>query len=492
MIELNDPGLAADEMLRRRRARSSLIEFTEYTKADFRPADHHRWIASALERVDRGECKRLMLFMPPRHGKSELASRRFPAWYLGKHPTHQMITATYSTDFALDFGREVKHIVGDHDYRNIFDMSLAADSQASGRWHTDKGGVYYAVGVGGPITGRGAHVALIDDPVKNRQDAESEVIRNATWNWYTSTLRPRLMPFEDANGDMVQGAIVLICTRWHEDDLAGRLLANMEAGGEQWEVVSLQALREEDGQEKALWPAWYPLDELKRIQSTIGPRDWLSLYQQTPTHEEGTYFKREWFQSYMHKPEHLTVYMSGDFATLDGAGDFTEIGVWGVSDRDQIYLLDWWSGQTTSDVWVDRLLDLAQIYQPQWFIGEGGQIRRSVEPWLKKRMDERKIYVACEWLPSSGDKASMARSFQAMASCEKVHFPNTVQAAQVLDQLLKFPAGKYDDKVDACSLFGRFIARTWAPVVPEPPKVPDFGEQLRMQDFEFNRPRGLR
>lgn len=480
MIE--SPALAAEELLRRRRARSSLIAFTEYTKPDFRPADHHRWIADALEKVERGEIKRLMLFMPPRHGKSELASRRFPAWYLGRNPDKQLITATYSTEFAEDFGRDVREIVRDDGYAKVFNTSLAPDSTSRGRWRTDSGGVYFAVGVGGPITGRGAHLALIDDPVKNRQDAESETLRESTWHWYTSTLRTRMMP---------GGAIVLICTRWHEDDLAGRLLAAQDQGGEKWHVISLQALRDEDGEEKALWPEWYPVQALNDIKGAIGPRDWLSLYQQTPTGDEGTFFKREWFNPYTERPEQLTVYMSGDFAVTEDGGDYTELMVWGVSADGRIYMLDAWSGQTSSEVWVDRLLDLAKLWEPQWFLGEGGQIRRSVEPWLKKRMEERNIYVACEWLPSTGDKPALARSFQAICSVGKVHIPKTVAGQQLIDQLLKFPAGKHDDKVDACSLFGRFIARTWEPTVKQPQPVQQWDE-LKVSDFMPAKRRGMR
>lgn len=464
----------AKELLARRRARSSLIGFTEYTKPDFRPADHHRWIADALEKVERGEIKRLMLFMPPRHGKSELASRRFPAWYLGRNPDKQLITATYSTEFAEDFGRDVREIVRDDDYRNIFGTSLAADSTSRGRWRTAEGGVYFAVGVGGPITGRGAHLALIDDPVKNRQDAESETLRESTWHWYTSTLRTRMMP---------GGAIILICTRWHEDDLAGRLLKAQDESGEKWEIISLQALRDEDGQEKALWPAWYPVEELRKIRGAIGPRDWLSLYQQTPTSDEGTFFKREWFQPYKERPEQLSVYITGDFATQADAGDFTEIGVWGIDKEQNIYALDWYSAQTTTDVWVDELLQRVRTWQPQWFVAEGGVIRRAVEPWLKKQMLETNTFTACEWLPTSGDKPSMARAFQAMASCGKVKIPLTVWGQQLIDQLMKFPAGTFDDKVDACGLLGRFIAKTFPPTVKAPPRVPSFDEPLLVKNF---------
>ncbi len=466
-----DESAIAEELLARRQARRSLIAFTQYTKPDFAPAEHHKRIADALERVERGECRRLMIFAPPRHTKSELASRRFPAWYIGRNPTKQIITATYASDFAEDFGREVRGIIQDETYKALFDTRLAADSTAKGRWHTEEGGIYVAVGAGGPITGRGAHLALIDDPLKNRQDAESEKLRDTLWHWYTSTLRTRLMP---------GGAIVIICTRWHEDDLAGRLLAAQSEGGEQWEVVSFPALRVEDGEEKALWPEWYPLSELHSIQGTIGPRDWLSLYQQTPTSEQGTFFKREWIRYYTQVPDSMTIYMSGDFAVTEGDGDYTELAVWGVDTMGNIYALDWWHSQASADVWTTALLDRVKRWSPHYFIGETGPIRRAVEPFLRKSMEERRTYVACEWLPhGQANKEANARSFQAMCSVGKVYFPQSmvrISAAQdaeglwaerVIDQLLRFPSGKHDDAVDTCSLLGRFIDHTWnAPRLP--------------------------
>mgnify|MGYP003543156319 FL=1 len=466
------PAAAAKELLARREARNSLVGFTRYTMPKFEAGAHHKLIASALERVERGEVKRLMIEAPPRHTKSELASRRFPAWYLGRNPDRQIITSTYAAEFAQDFGREVREIVASEEYQALFPgVALAQDSQAKGRWHTTDGGVYVAVGVGGPITGRGAHLALIDDPIKNRQDADSEVIRESLWRWYTSTLRTRLMP---------GGAIVLVMTRWHEDDLAGRLLEASETGGEPWEVVRLPAV--EDG--KALWPEWYPLPELEKIKSAVGPREWSALYQQQPTAEDGTFFKREWFRERYEQAPQLRTVITGDFAVTDGGGDFTELAVWGFGDG-KCYALDWWNGQTSSDVWIDTLIDLVKQYKPLWFVGETGPIRRAIEPALKKRMQERKTYVATEWLSHGGaDKAVNARSFQAMAAQGQVLFPNTEWAERVIDQLLKFPAAKFDDAVDTCGLFGRYMDQAWA----QPAKKAD--AVTRRRDYGYRRDEG--
>ena len=241
--------------IRAAKARRSLLRFTEYTNPLYERAQHHEQIAAKLEAVERGEIDRLMIFMPPRHGKSELASKRFPAWCLGRNPQMQIIAASYNSDLANDFGRHVRNIVAEPEFGEIFPgVSLAPDSQAANRMNTNKGGSYVAAGVGTAVTGRGAHIALIDDPFKDREEADSERRREVVWDWYRSTLFTRLMP---------GGRIVLIQTRWHEDDLAGRLL---EHEGDQWEVLELPALSE-DGD--ALWPEWYGKDTLERIKATI-------------------------------------------------------------------------------------------------------------------------------------------------------------------------------------------------------------------------------
>jgi predicted phage terminase large subunit-like protein len=450
------PQEAAQELLARRRARSSLIDFTCYTKPEFQVGEHHRRIAEALEAVERGEIDRLMIFAPPRHTKSELGSRRFPAWYLGRHPGKQLICATYSGDFALDFGRDVRGIVTGEEYRNVFpDVSLAPDSQAANRWHTNHGGVSVYVGVGGPITGRGAHIALIDDPFKNREEADSEIRRETVWKWYTSTLRTRLMP---------GGAIVLILTRWHEDDLAGRLL---EKNRGEWAVVDLQAIQNEGmANEAALWPAWYPLDELKRIKHDIGPRDWSALYQQRPSPDEGTYFQRSWFKTWTKRPEFLHIYGTSDYAVTDGGGDYTVHRIWGVDPSGDLYRLDGWRGQTSSDVWIEKKLDLIERHKPFAWFGESGVIQKAIEPMLVRRMRERKTFCRLEWLPSISDKPTRARGFQARAAMGRVWF----EPGAEIDEFLHFPAGKNDDDVDNASLIGRALDEAH-PAIAATPEV---------------------
>lgn len=434
---------AARELLHRRRARNGLIDFTTYTKPGFEVGEHHRQIAEALESVERGECDRLMIFAPPRHTKSELASRRFPAWYLGRNPDKQLICATYSGDFALDFGREVRSIVSSEEFHALFPgVGLDADSRAANRWHTTQGGVSVYVGVGGPITGRGAHIALIDDPFKNREEADSETRRETVWNWYTSTLRTRLMP---------GGAIVLILTRWHEDDLAGRLL---ERAKQEWRVVELPAIQGEGTpNERALWPAWYPLPALRRIQADIGPRDWSALYQQKPQPDEGTFFQRGWFKEWSAPLPKLSIYGTSDYAVSADKGDYTVHRIWGVAPNGDLYRLGGWRGQTTSDVWIEELIDLILKHKPMAWFGESGVIQKAIEPMLIRRMRERRAFCRLEWLPSITDKPTRARGFQARAAMGGVWFEPDAD----ISEFLTFPAGKHDDDVDTASLIGRAL-----------------------------------
>jgi hypothetical protein len=379
-VEVVTPREAADEVLRRRAARGSLINFTEYTFARYRTAPHHRLIAAHLERVERGELDRLMLLVPPRHGKSELASRRFPAWFLGRQPDKQFISVSATADLASDFGREVRNIIDGPEYRVLFDTRLAADSQARGKWHTEAGGAYYAVGIGGAVLGRGADVLLIDDPFASMEDALSEITRKVVWDWYTGTAYNRLQP---------GGAVVVINHRMHEDDLTARLLAQQAAGGDRWTVVELPALND-DGE--ALWSEAYPVEALERIRLNTQPRFWSALYLQAPTPEEGDYFKNDWLKPYVTVPARntLRVYGASDYAVTSNGGDYTVHVVVGLDPDGKMYLLDMWRRQAASDEWIEAFCDLVLQYKPIGWAEEYGQIRAGVGPFLAHRQRERK------------------------------------------------------------------------------------------------------
>ena len=447
--------MALAEIARREIARRYLVDFIEYTHPHYEAAAHHRLIADHLQAVERGELDRLMINMPPRHGKSELASRRFPCWFLGRNPDKSIIAASYNSDLATDFGREVRNIVASPEYQGIFSTSLAADSRAANRWNTTAGGTYIAAGVGTAVTGRGADILLIDDPLKDRDEADSELKRNRIWDWYTSTAYTRLAP---------GGRIIVIQTRWHEDDLSGRLLQAMQNGGDQWTVLSLPALDEHN---EALWARRYPAEALERIRANIGSRDWSALYQQEPSPDEGLYFRRDIFRYYTEAPRHLRYYGASDYAVTADGGDYTVHAVVGIDPDDNIYIIDVWRKQCESHIWIEAFCDLVARYKPLNWAEEQGQIVKSLGPFIDKRMRERRAYCQRQQFTSVSDKATRARSFQARAAMGKVYFPVSAPwVADLMTELLNFPAGRHDDQVDVLGLIGRMMDEMVAASVP--------------------------
>ena len=444
-------------------ARNRLIPFTEYTYPNYTAAPHHWLIAAKLEAVERGEIKRLILEMPPRHGKSELASKRFPAWYLGRNPENQIIAASYNSELARDFGRDVRNIVAGPEYGRLFDARLAADSAAADRWHTSQGGSYVAAGVGTAVTGRGANVFLIDDPVKDRQDADSELIRKRTIDWYTSVAYTRLMP---------GGSIIVIQTRWHEEDLAGWLLAEQDKGGDQWDVLSLPAI---DHAGQALWPDWYPIERLEQIRSVLPVRDWSALYQQRPAPEEGNYFKAEWLTEYTDDeleddvgPIPLRVVGASDYAVTADGGDYTVHIVVGIDPTGRMYVLDLYREQASTNDWVEAFCQIVLKWKPLFWGEESGQILSSVGPYLTRRQQELSAYVARERFASKADKAVRARSIQGRMQMRGLAIPKHAPwAADFRHELLTFPAGKNDDQVDALGLVGQLLDHVTFPSWPE-------------------------
>lgn len=410
-----------------------------------KPARHHLLLIDRLEALARGDIKRLMVLMPPGSAKSTYVSVLFPPWYLAQKPKDSIIAASHTAELAERFGRKVRNLIQENS--TTIGYGIRADSSAAGRWETDAGGDYFAAGVMGPITGRRADLAIIDDPVRSRQDADSQVIRERTWEWWRNDLFTRLKP--DAR-------VCLVMTRWHEDDLGGRLLADMETGGSPWEVLKLP-MEAEAGDPlgrvpgQALWPEWFN-DEM-RSQAKRDGRTWSALYQQRPAPDEGTFFQKDWFKTWTEKPRGLAIYGSSDYAVTEGDGDFTVHRVWGVSHDGDIYRLAGWRGQTTSDVWIEQLLNLIKQWKPLCWFGEAGVIAKAVEPAIRRRMREREVYCRMEWLPSIHDKPTRARGFQARAASSRIWFEQNAD----LTEYLQFPAGKHDDEVDTASLIGRAL-----------------------------------
>jgi predicted phage terminase large subunit-like protein len=444
-----------EELLQRKQAQESLERYIAYLDIGIVPAVHHRLLIRELEAVEHGECPRLMVLMPPGSAKSTYASVLFPAWYLGRNPQRSIIAASHTEELAQRFGRRVRNFVASEAHHNIFSAGIATDFKSIGQWETEGGGEYFAVGIGGAVSGRRANLGLIDDPVRSREDADSERARETAWQWYLNDFLPRLKP---------EAAQIVIMTRWHEDDLGGRLLEREAAS---WRIIELpmealpgDPLGREPGER--LWPEWFTPEMVETAKRDV--RAWNALYQQRPASEGGDYFKLDWFSAYKRLPSALTVYGASDYAVTAGGGDFTEHGVFGVDPLGNLYVLDWWRGQTAPDGWVEAQCNLILRHRPVCWFGEKGMIEKAVRPYLTQRMNERQAYCRIEWLPSIHDKPTRCRSFQALASMGKVVLPiEAPWKAELVGQLTRFPAGKYDDGVDVCSLIGRGLEMMPAP-----------------------------
>jgi len=369
------------------------------------------------------------------------------------------------------WGRRIRNLVLEHS--PTLGIELSSDSQAAGRWSLESGGEYYAAGVGVGIAGFRADLALIDDPVRSREDADSQLVRDRVWDWYKSDLMTRLKP---------GGRVIVIQTRWHEDDLAGRIL---EDDRQQWEVISIPAIAGPDdplGRNVGdyLWDDDYGYGTFLRLQECEQPpRNWSALFQQQPTPDSGDYFLAEWLRSYQTAPapETLRVYGGSDYAVTSGGGDYTVHIVLGVDPENRMYVLDLWRGQTASDKWIEAWCDLVERWKPLGWAEEQGQIRAGVGPFLDKRARERGAYVARRMFPTRGDKAVRAQSIRGRMATLGLYLPSrSPWLVNFRAELLTFPAGKHDDQVDALGLIGQLLAimlKGRAQEVPEPTRGAD-------------------
>lgn len=456
--------------LHRKQANASLLSFIEQVSTEPAPARHHRLLIEKLEAVERGEIKRLMVFMPPGSGKSHYASVMFPAWYMGRNPRNNVICASYGQELADKFGRRVRGVVMEPQWSDIFGTGLSQASSAAGRWAVEAGGEYYAVGVGGSVTGFRADLGIIDDPIKGREEADSETIRNKIKDWYRSDFWTRLKP---------GASVVVIMTRWHEDDLSGWLLEEQKRGGEEWEVLSLPAIAEEaDPLGRAigepLWPEWFTPEMFEQARRDL--RTWTALYQQRPSPEEGDFFKREWLRWYdlESRPKHLRYYGASDYAVTADGGDYTVHIVVGVDPNDDVYVIDLWRDRTDSLTWVELLIEMIKLYKPLEWAEESGQILRSLDPLITKRQAEEQAYCYRKQFTSKADKPTRAQAIRGRMAQGKVYFPRHKPFTEgLITELLQFPAGKHDDQVDAIALVGRMLAemvRADTPKQPTPPR----------------------
>ncbi len=420
-----------------------------------------------------------MLTMPPRHGKSMLASQYAPAWALGRWPHLEFINTSYAQSLQMDFSRKIQELVKSDDYHLVFGRNLGVTkkNEAIERWSmydydNDErtGGGILAAGVGGPITGRGAHVLLIDDPVKNREEAESETVREAAKAWYSSTAYTRLAP---------GAGILVIQTRWHDDDLSGHLLSQMreaekeaqETGewpddADKWRCIDFPAIATCDEPYRkfgeALHEDRYPLPALRKIKRTLAPRDWAALYQQNPQVEEGAYFQKKYFRMYETAPQWLDIYCAGDLAiSKKEHADWTVFYVVGKDEFGNLYFLDEYRGRWDAREIVDKIFEIHRIWRPRYFGLEKGQISLTLDTYIQERQlaeNLPELHIE-EMPPGKADKELRARTIQGLMSLGKVLWPQgALWVDDAMNELLRFPNGVKDDRVDAAAWIGKLVA----------------------------------
>jgi predicted phage terminase large subunit-like protein len=466
-------------------ARAELIQFARLTrphpddpangrKSTYAVREHHKLIARTMEKVLSGEHKRLIIVTPPRHGKSELVVRRFVPWALGRQPSLNFFVVTYSDTFAADHGRDVRDVLRSAEFDRIFGRSskahLREDSQAMDRLMTQAKGAAFFVGRGGALTGRGADIIIVDDPIKDAEEANSATIRNKLWDWFYEVLLTRFL--SDA------GRLVIVQTRWHEDDLVGRLTDPKNpcynaAEAARWVIVRLPALAEDDLEDplgrqpgEALWEDRFSAEYLRGLRD-MSPASVLSfnkLWQGRPSPQEGTFFKKEDLLTYQPEelPKELVHYCTSDHAVSEEEhNDYTVLLPFGVCPKGDIWVLPdvWWRRADTKVV-VEAMLELMRRHRPLTWWAEQGHISKSIGPFLRDRMNESSVFCALDEINPAKDKMTRAQGIQGRCSLKRVHFPGFAGWwADAKDQMLTFPGGPHDDFVDALAYVGLGLDR---------------------------------
>jgi predicted phage terminase large subunit-like protein len=423
-------------------AEKRFIPFVKHVWPEFIEGDHHRKIAKKFEDIANGKIKRLIVNMPPRHTKSEFASYLFPAWMVGKNPKLKVIQTTHTGELAVRFGRKMKNLVDTSEFAQVFeDCKIAADSKAAGRWETNKGGEYYAAGIGGAITGRGADLLIIDDP-HSEQDALSETAMDSAYEWYTSGPRQRLQP---------GGAIVIVMTRWSTKDLTGKLLnAQSEPKADQWEVIEFPAILPSN---TPVWPNYWKLEELEGVKASLSEGKWQAQWQQNPTSEEGSIIKREWWKEWKEKeiPDLVHIIQSYDTAfSKKETADFSAITTWGVfyppNKGPHLILVDVRKGRWDFPELQKIALEEYKYWEPETVIIEA----KATGTPLTHELRQIGVPVV-NFTPSKGnDKHVRVNSVAPLFEAGKIYYPADKRwAEEVIEECAAFPYGEYDDLVDS-------------------------------------------
>lgn len=423
-------------------------------------ARHLNLLTQKLLDVADGRCKRLMVFMPPRHGKSELCSHFFPAWYLGNFPQRQIILASYGADLATSFGRKARDVLTEFG-PSVFGVTLKKDSLAANRWETTQGGIMVTAGVGGPITGRGANILLIDDPVENAEQSRSITIRERAWDWYRSTAYTRLEP---------EGAIVLIMTRWNEDDLAGRLLKKAQEDGEPWEILRLPAIAGPDDQlgrqpGEALWPARFPLERLEEIRRTTEAYWWSALFDQNPQPEGGTewpvdYFGPDlWFSEWPTRLRFKVLALDPSKGKNAKFGDYSAFVMAGVDDEGKIWI-DCTQEVIPTPKIVQVGIGLVRDWHPEAFVVETNLWQELLAAEFLREANSKSIHLPIWGINNSVNKEVRIRRLGPWFHQKKLRLKGDSKGCRLLvEQARQFPAGAHDDGLDSLEMAIRMIRR---------------------------------
>lgn len=455
-----DPAAAANELLARRKARESFTHYCAYRlPEDMHMAPHHVMLTEALREIESGENDRLLVMMPPGSAKSTYGSVYFPEYFVGRNPQLSVIAASHTAELAERFGRRVRNGVDDVAFKNLFNVTLAADSTAAGRWGTNYGGEYTAVGVGGSVTGRRGDLIIVDDPVRSREDADSERVREKTWDWWVNDLLTRLKP---------GGRIVVIMTRWHEDDLAGRLL---EREPQRWKVIKLPMVAGENdilGREpgERLWKEWFT-DEMVR-QAQADPRSWISLYQQEPRPAEGAEFKRVWITRYNNAPKKMNkvilVDPAGDPQTAKAGGkrkksDRTVMWVVGLAADGNAFIVDGIIDRLTLTQRADKLFELHKKHKPMQVRYERYGMMGDIAH-IRSEMEHRQYRFKITEVAGAVEKNARIRRLIPWFEGGRLWFPQQLNYTDVqghshelIQELIEveyatFPVGRFDDGMD--------------------------------------------
>ena len=436
------------ELDRVERCRESFLFFVKQMWPGFISGKHHGIMAEAFERVASGELKRLIINMPPRHTKSEFASFLLPSWFLGKYPEKKIIQTAHTAELSVGFGRKVRNLVSSEDFQKVFATRLSTDSKAAGRWNTDKGGDYFASGVGGAVTGKGADLLIIDDPHSEQEAKQGNpAVYDNVYEWYTSGPRQRLQP---------GGAIIIVMTRWSKKDLSGQILKNSEKDGvNEWEVIDFPAILPSG---TPLWPGFWKKEELEALKAELPVSKWEAQYQQNPTSEEGAIIKRDQWMIWKeeHAPDCEYIIQSWDTAfEKSNRSDYSACTTWGVfyhpdksgDLKPNIICLDAFKRRMEFPELKKKAFDMWKEWNPDTLIVEK---KAAGAPLI---YELRKIGIPLEeYTPGKGnDKIARVNAVSDLFASGVVWCPETRWADELMEELASFPNGDHDDLVDASS-----------------------------------------